>query len=150
MHTLDQWNIDKFIAGVKEDDYQFYDDHPNCKEVVVLGSSNSGKSTLINALNVGTEAAYTAKRPGKTQALNFYLAQHSVNIRKKGFIVDTPGYGYVFAPVAVKKKWQKMMYKYLGFGVRINLIVLCINGNIGLKENDLKMLEDLQHFKKPV
>ncbi|TNV77125.1 hypothetical protein FGO68_gene9294 [Halteria grandinella] len=150
VHSIDQWNIEKYVEGVKNDDYDFYDKYPGCKEVVVLGSSNSGKSTLINALNMGSEAAYTAKRPGKTQALNFYLAQHSVNKRKQGFIVDSPGYGYVFAPVNIKKKWQKMVYKYLGYGVRLNLIILCINGHIGLKQNDLSMLEDLQHFRKPV
>lgn len=39
-----------------------------------MGSANVGKSSLINALNMGNEIAYTAKRTGKTQALNFYLA----------------------------------------------------------------------------
>jgi GTP-binding protein EngB required for normal cell division len=43
-----------------------------------------------------------------------------------------------------------MVFKYLGYGVRVNLILLCVNGHIGLKENDLRMIEDLQHFKKPV
>jgi len=70
--------------------------------------------------------------------------------KRKGFVVDSPGYGYVFAPLKLKEKWRQMVFKYLGFGVRINLIILCINGHIGLKENDRKMLEDLSHFKKPV
>lgn len=65
-------------------------------------------------------------------------------------IVDTPGYGYMFAPLHLKQKWRKMLFKYLGFGVRINMIVLCVNGTIGLKKNDLQMLEDLKHLKKPV
>lgn len=65
-------------------------------------------------------------------------------------IVDTPGYGYVFAPIHLKEKWRKMVFKYLGFGVRINMILFCVNGHIGLKQNDLKMLEDLKYFKKPV
>jgi len=43
-----------------------------------------------------------------------------------------------------------MMFKYLGFGVRLNLILLCVNAHIGLKSNDIQMLEDLQHFGKPV
>jgi GTP-binding protein EngB required for normal cell division len=60
------WNIDKFVEGVKTDDYPFYDQYPGCKEVVVLGSANSGKSTLINALNMGSKSAYVAKRPGKS------------------------------------------------------------------------------------
>lgn len=64
-------------------------------------------------------------------------------------IVDTPGYGYVYAPIALKEKWRKMTFKYLGFGVRVNMILFLVNGHIGLKQNDLKMLEDLSHFNKP-
>jgi len=43
-----------------------------------------------------------------------------------------------------------MVFKYLGFGVRINMIMLCINGKYGLKSNDLRMLDDLKYFNKPV
>lgn len=64
-------------------------------------------------------------------------------------VVDTPGYGFVVAPVHLKEKWRKMVFKYLGFGVRINLILLLVNANQGLKANDIKMLEDLSHFNKP-
>jgi GTP-binding protein len=65
-------------------------------------------------------------------------------------IVDSPGYGYVQAPVVLKEKWKQMLYKYLGHGVRINMILFLVNGHIGLKSADIKMLEDLEHFKKPV
>ncbi len=74
VHSLDYRRINDFIKGVKEDDYEFYDKYPNTKEVVVIGSANVGKSSLINALNNGTKIAYTAKTSGKTQELNFYLA----------------------------------------------------------------------------
>ena len=66
VHHIAEWNIEEFVKGVKEDDYPFYDKYPGCKEVMIMGSSNSGKSTLINALNMGTKVAYTAKTPGKT------------------------------------------------------------------------------------
>ncbi len=66
MHSLDHFRIKDFVKGVKEDDYKFYDDYPNTNEVVIMGSSNVGKSSLINALNNGSEIAYEAKTPGKT------------------------------------------------------------------------------------
>ena len=42
------------------------------------------------------------------------------------------------------------MFKYLGHAVRLNLILLCVNAHIGLKANDIEMLENIQHFRKPV
>jgi GTP-binding protein EngB required for normal cell division len=71
------------------------------------------------------------------------MAKHSVNRKKSGILIDSPGYGYVFAPLKLKKKWKQMMFKYLGHSVRLNLIILCINGHIGLKQNDIEMIEDL-------
>ena len=129
MHSLNPWNIDAFVNGVKTDDYEFYDKYIGVKEVVLIGSTNSGKSTLINALNDGVEVAKVAKRTGKTQALNFYLAHNKVSKgNKMGFVVDTPGYGYAVAPAKLRTKWKPMMFKYLGFGVRINLILMLVNG----------------------
>jgi GTP-binding protein EngB required for normal cell division len=96
----------EFTKGIREDDYEFYDNYFGCKEVVITGSSNSGKSSFINALNDNVTESRTSKRSGKTQALQFYICQKSENVNKKmtyrGFIVDTPGYGYTYAPVKVK------------------------------------------------
>jgi GTP-binding protein EngB required for normal cell division len=39
----------------------------------VIGSANSGKSSLINALNADTKIARTAKKSGKTQGLYFFM-----------------------------------------------------------------------------
>ena len=78
------------------------------------------------------------------------MAKNSQKRRKFGMLIDSPGYGYVFAPVHLKKRWKKMMFKYLGFSVRLNLILLCVNAHIGLKSNDIQMLDDLRHFNKPV
>ena len=54
------------MKGVREDDYEFYDKNPNAREVLIMGSSNAGKSSLINALNMGTKVAHTSKTKGKT------------------------------------------------------------------------------------
>ena len=98
-----------------------------------MGAANSGKSSLINAINGaydghgGNEIAYVAKQSGKTFQLNFYLARHRAQRKKRyGMIVDSPGYGRTAAPVKLKEKWSKMVQKYLCYGVRINMILLCI------------------------
>lgn len=64
--------------------------------------------------------------------------------------MDTPGYGFIVAPKHLKDKWRKMVLSYLGFGVRINMICLLVNAHIGLKANDIRMLEDLSNLNKPV
>ncbi|GJN08573.1 hypothetical protein PR202_ga26511 [Eleusine coracana subsp. coracana] len=67
------------------------DDRP---EFAVLGRSNVGKSSLINALTRRKEAALTSKKPGKTQTINHFL------INKSWYLVDLPGYGTdCFPPV---------------------------------------------------
>ena len=57
------------------------------KEIVFLGKSNVGKSTLINAL-VGQKIAFSSKKAGKTKLLNYFLVDDSF------YLVDAPGYGY--------------------------------------------------------
>ena len=42
------------------------------QEVVFVGKSNVGKSTLINGLNNRKNLAYVGKTPGKTRLVNFY------------------------------------------------------------------------------
>ena len=68
MHRLDYYNdsIRAFMKGIREDDYEFYDNYLECKEVLIVGSSNSGKSSFINVLNEGTKVAKTRKKSGKT------------------------------------------------------------------------------------
>ena len=54
-------------------------------DVVFLGRSNVGKSSLINGL-VGVKGmARTSSTPGRTQTVNFYRVQ------REHFFVDLPG-----------------------------------------------------------
>src|SRR5262245_56897009 len=59
--------------------------------MAMVGRSNVGKSTLINAL-VRRTLARTSARPGKTRLLNAYRIRLSNGGRF--MLVDLPGYGY--------------------------------------------------------
>jgi GTP-binding protein len=60
-------------------------------EVALVGRSNVGKSSLINAL-VRTTLARTSAAAGKTRLANFYRVQRGS--APALFFVDLPGYGY--------------------------------------------------------
>jgi GTP-binding protein len=59
-------------------------------EIALVGRSNVGKSSIINAL-AARKVARTSATPGKTRTINIYR----VDGRSPAFyIVDLPGYGY--------------------------------------------------------
>jgi GTP-binding protein len=64
-------------------------------EIAIVGRSNVGKSTLVNALT-GIRLARTSAEPGKTRTANVYRLQGEVE--KPFHLVDLPGYGYARAP----------------------------------------------------
>lgn len=60
-------------------------------EVALVGRSNVGKSSLINALT-RRRLARTSARPGKTRLLNLYRIDRGAVGRL--WLVDLPGFGY--------------------------------------------------------
>jgi GTP-binding protein len=60
-------------------------------EVALVGRSNVGKSSLINAL-AKRRLARTSAAPGKTRLANFYRVQRGSD--RALYLVDLPGYGY--------------------------------------------------------
>jgi GTP-binding protein len=118
---------------------------PSAGEVVFLGRSNVGKSTLINRLLGAPGLARTSSTPGRTQTVNFY----AVNARH--YFVDLPGYGYARAPASVKDAWGGMVE---GFLTRrrpaIAAAVVLIDARRGVGELDRTMLGWLVERDIPV
>lgn len=76
-------------------------------EVVLVGKSNVGKSSFINAVINRKGLARTSSSPGKTQTANFYL------INNDFYFVDMPGYGYAKVAKELKKNFPKLIEAYL-------------------------------------
>src|SRR5260221_4740100 len=76
-------------------------------EVAIVGRSNAGKSSVLNALTQNKGLARTSKTPGRTQLINFF------SLDEKRRIVDLPGYGYAKVPEETKKKWQQLLDAHL-------------------------------------
>ena len=60
---------------------------PVLPEIALLGRSNVGKSSLLNALTARKGLARVSAAPGKTDLLNVYRLP-------AGYLLDLPGYGY--------------------------------------------------------
>lgn len=76
-------------------------------DVVFLGRSNVGKSTLINRLLASKGLARTSSQPGRTQAVHLYRVNDAF------YFVDLPGYGYAKVPEAVRRAWGPLVEGYL-------------------------------------
>jgi len=102
-------------------------------EIVLIGRSNVGKSSLINRLVNRKKLARTSSTPGKTQTVNFY------RINEEFFLVDLPGFGYAKVPRDVKKAWGPMVEQYLcsGRNVAAAIVVLDIRRTPGDAEHGL-------------
>lgn len=73
----------------------------------IVGPSNVGKSTLINALLGSKIHARVGKTPGKTDDIHFFL------INELFHLVDLPGFGYARRSKQEKNRWEKMIFNYL-------------------------------------
>ncbi|OGQ60799.1 MAG: hypothetical protein A3J24_10305 [Deltaproteobacteria bacterium RIFCSPLOWO2_02_FULL_53_8] len=76
-------------------------------EILLVGRSNVGKSSLINAFVNKKGLAKTSSVPGKTQTINFY------RINDAFYLVDLPGFGYANVPKKVKAGWEAMIERYV-------------------------------------
>ncbi len=75
-------------------------------EVALIGRSNVGKSSLINALTERRGLAKTSSTPGKTRTLNYFL------VNGKFYLVDMPGYGYAKQAKSERVEWAQVAERY--------------------------------------
>ena len=112
-------------------------------EVAFVGRSNSGKSTMINAL-CRLELARTSRTPGRTRTINVYEAAP----RRR--LVDLPGYGFATGPEESRAGWGAMIEGYLQGSKSLLAIFVLVDAKLGPTKLDLEMLRWLQACGLPL
>jgi GTP-binding protein len=92
---------------------------PNFTEVALLGRSNVGKSSFLNAFT-NQKIAKTSQTPGKTRLINFFEVEDD---GKKYILVDLPGFGYAKVSKSMLKEWGKNLDEFLKNRFNIKLFI---------------------------
>ncbi len=112
-------------------------------EVAVVGRSNVGKSSLINALANRNGLANTSKTPGRTQLLNCFELPDGATM------VDCPGYGYAKVSKVQRASMAEMIEHYLLGREQLAMVMVLVDGEIGPTKLDVQMLEWLRANELP-
>ncbi len=104
-------------------------------EIAIIGRSNSGKSSSINAICDQKNLAKTSRTPGRTRLINLFT------VADKKYLVDLPGYGYAQVPENMKRQWQKSMTDYLQQRKSLCGIVVTMDIRTPLRDHDRMIID---------
>ncbi|MFI5182718.1 MAG: ribosome biogenesis GTP-binding protein YihA/YsxC [Thermoanaerobaculia bacterium] len=111
--------------------------------LAVLGRSNVGKSSLLNAL-LGTKVARVSQTPGRTQALFWY------RVGERFDVVDCPGYGFAKTGKEKRKSFEGLIERLLlGESEEATAALLLIDGRLEPQSSDLSMSSFLRESSVP-
>lgn len=113
-------------------------------EFPLLGRSNVGKSSFINALCNNNKVAKTSNTPGKTRLINFF------NFSDKFMISDLPGYGYAKVSKEAQANWQRYLEEYLLNREQIKSLIQFVDARHEIQKNDFQMREWVLAHDLPV
>ena len=110
--------------------------------VMLVGRSNVGKSSLINAL-LSSRLAFSSKKAGKTKLVNYY------NVDNKFYLLDTPGYGSTSYANLSTISFAKMMEDGLK-KPNLKAIVLLLDLRRDIGKDDMEFIRYLENSGKPL
>lgn len=112
-------------------------------EYAVVGRSNVGKSSLINALASQKTLARVSKTPGRTQGINYFDFGPFM-------LADLPGYGYAKVSQTIQARWRKELSRYLSGRTALQGVIHLMDARRPLQDNDRQMREFLLEHGVPL
>jgi GTP-binding protein len=113
-------------------------------EVAVVGRSNSGKSSAINAMLGSSKLARVSKTPGRTQLINFFALGDDRRC------VDLPGYGFARVSEGVRRGWETMMRGYFESRESLRGLMITVDIRRGIGDLDVQVLDWCSALGVPV
>ena len=112
-------------------------------DVLIVGKSNVGKSSLINALCNKKKIAFTSSKPGHTRLLNYY------NIDNSFYLVDAPGYGYAKGGLDLDRLFANMMDSYFDNNQELKLVLVLLDARRELSLDDQEIINFVKESGYP-
>ena len=112
-------------------------------EIAVVGRSNVGKSSLINAL-VGQDIARTSRTPGRTRLVNWF------EVEQRFHLVDLPGYGYAEVSREMRESWRPLIESVLSSRATLAGVLLLVDVRRGVEDEELDFVPWLEARETPV
>jgi len=113
------------------------------REILFIGRSNVGKSSLLNRMCNRKNLARSSVTPGKTREINYYIINNSF------YFVDLPGYGYAKVPEQMRAGWKKLIEDFLKRGNPIGVAMQLIDSRQEPTPLDLMMMDWLEYYEVP-
>lgn len=109
-------------------------------EVLFVGKSNVGKSSLINGLVNNSKLAFTSSKPGHTRLLNYYLIDETF------YFVDCPGYGYSSKKDVDYQFYGNLVENYFNNNEDLKLILFLLDSRHEPTSDDVDFFNFLKEY----
>ena len=139
--------IDTFFNARFIGSFQSHEELPvdTGDEIAFCGRSNSGKSSVINALTKNKKLAKTSKTPGRTQSINLFCLKDEEEKR----LIDLPGYGYAKVSKSKRKEWGLIIDEYLNLRESLRGLIIIMDIRHPLKDSDQMLISWCQKTQTP-
>mmetsp|Transcript_11642 Transcript_11642/g.17459 ORF Transcript_11642/g.17459 Transcript_11642/m.17459 type:complete len:583 (-) Transcript_11642:1095-2843(-) len=131
-------------------------------EVVYIGRSNVGKSSLVNMVTNRKSLAFISKRPGKTQQFNYFSVNDKPDKEREVrfgdfisgekdpdsfYILDVPGFGFAKVPQKQRQAWSDFLAQYITTRKTLKVIFHLIDGRHGPIDEDNNIMKQIGEIK---